>query len=272
MRIALIGVGNLGKSIATGLLSSGIVSSQTLMLCEREINLHAELERQFGAPVYADPRELAAGGDLDAMIIAVKPQDAERALAGCSGALRSETVAISVMAGISTTKLQSLLANHPVIVRAMPNLGARMGLSATAFFCMPDVSTSQRNNVAALLATLGICWEVNREDLIDVWTALAGSGPAYVCWLAEQMQSAAQELGLPEEIARPMVLQTLRGTVQCLFADKISPSNLREQVTSPGGTTAAALGVLKTHEVAKDVHAAIAAAFNRARELSKAAG
>jgi pyrroline-5-carboxylate reductase len=153
----------------------------------------------------------------------------------------------------------------------MPNLGARVRESATTYFVPSSFSSEQEKRVEQVVRSCGQSWKVEREELIDVATAVAGSGPAYVCWLGEQIESVARECGLPTGDAHALVLQTLKGAVAYLEADGATFAELRERVTSPNGTTAAALEVLRSAEADVIVRRAIRAAFDRAVELGSGA-
>jgi pyrroline-5-carboxylate reductase len=179
-----------------------------------------------------------------------------------------DVAVVSVMAGISVARLGALL-GHSKIVRAMPNLGAAVGESATVYFASPEVDPEACLSVERFLCSIGRAWRVQDERLVDAATAVAGSGPAYICWLAEQMEGVARELGISEHEAGAVVLQTLKATCSYLENSGQSFAELRTRVTSPGGTTAAALTLLEQCDASAIMQDAIRAAFRRARELGQ---
>ena len=267
MRIVVVGVGNLGLAIVRSLLNSGRTSDE-LLLVERNPNDRRTLEELFQCEVVG---ELPQGTRLDAgdvFILAIKPQDAEASCAAVPGVLHPGSLVLSVMAGVSTTRLSQWL-DHAKIIRAMPNLGASINESATAYFPTTDVTEQDLERIQRIITALGKGWRVDKESLIDVATAVAGSGPAYVCWLAEQVEKVALEFGISPEDAHAIVLQTFRGALLYLEHSKLSFAELRERVTSPHGTTAAALSVLQDSGGDVVVRDAVRAAFRRAQELGK---
>jgi pyrroline-5-carboxylate reductase len=205
-----------------------------------------------------------SAGDL--VIIAVKPQDAETACPALKPAISPDTLVLSVMAGVRVARLESYLGRCK-IVRAMPNLGAAVGESASVFFCNESVASAEIEKIQTLFGTIGRSWQVYNEELVDVATAVAGSGPAYLCFLAEQMESVAQECGFSQEVAHQLVLQTFRGTAAYLEETQLSFTQLRAKVASPAGTTMAALSVLTERMTDEALKEALRAAFRRAVEL-----
>ncbi len=267
MRIVIVGVGGLGSALAKSVLLSGVESSQLLLVDRRSGEVGAAIDLQGCRVVERIPEDYRLGpGDL--LVLAVKPQDAEQACGSVRKALVPEAVVVSVMAGVSLARLSSWL-EHSKIVRAMPNLGAAVCQSATVYCASPEVDYRACGSVEKFLSSIGRAWRVQDERLVDAATAVAGSGPAYVCWLAEQMESVARELGISEREAGDLVLQTLKATCSYLENSCQSFSELRARVTSPGGTTAAALVVLDQRDASSIVQDAIRAAFRRAQEMGQ---
>jgi pyrroline-5-carboxylate reductase len=267
MRVAIVGVGALGSALAKSMISSGFDRSRLLLVDRNasEEGARSELEGCKLVTRVPEGYRLAAG---DLLVLAVKPQDAEAACASVREVLCSDVMVVSVMAGVPMARLASWL-EHTKIVRAMPNLGAAVGQSATAYCVSPDVTPAEYASVDEFLLSIGRVWRVQDERLVDAATAVAGSGPAYVCWLAEQMESVARELGIPEHEGGDLVLQTLRATCSYLENSRQSFSELRTRVTSPGGTTAAALAVLDQGAASAIMQDAIRAAYDRAREMGQ---
>jgi pyrroline-5-carboxylate reductase len=214
------------------------------------------------------PASLPRLTDEDVVVLTVKPQDSATLRATLRGQLPPKAVVLSMMAGVSISTLAAQL-DHACVARAMPNLGARVGESATTYYVSLSLSAEQEYRVERVVRSCGQAWKVEREELIDVATAVAGSGPAYVCWLGEQIEAVARDCGLPARDAHALVLQTLKGSVAYLETDGATFAELRERVTSPNGTTAAALEVLKRAEAENIVRRAIHAAFERAVELGR---
>ncbi len=265
MRIVIVGAGNLGSVVAKSLLSSGL-SSDAIALVTRDFSKNDLVHQSTGIR----PGELPSLTNDDVIILTVKPQDASALGAGLQGRIPPRAVVLSMMAGVSIATLAEKL-SHSVVTRAMPNLGARVRESATTYYVPPNFSPEQEKLIERVVRSCGQAWKVEREELIDVATAVAGSGPAYVCWLGEQIESVARECGLPEGDAHALVLQTLKGAVAYLEADGATFAELRARVTSPNGTTAAALDVLRFAEADTAVRRAIRAAFDRAVQLGSEA-
>lgn len=265
MRVVIVGVGNLGSVLASSLLTSGM-SRDDVVLVVRDLSKADAIHGNVGIR----PRPLPTLTSEDIIVLAVKPQDTSAVTASLRGSLPSNAVVLSMMAGVSTATLGDML-SHTLVARAMPNLGARVRESATTYYVPATFSSEQQSRVERIVMSCGQAWKVEREELVDVATAVAGSGPAYLCWLGEQIESVARECGLPVGDAHALVLQTLKGAVAYLERDGATFSELRERVTSPNGTTAAALAVLRRSEADSAVREAIRAALDRAIELGREA-
>ena len=266
MTVALVGVGNLGKALVESLLAASY-RSEDVILIERAEGDRTALSTAYGCRVES---ELPSGTHLgagDVIVLTVKPQDAQAACAQLKPLLSREVVVLSCMAGISCVTLVELLGT-PKVARAMPNLGAAYQESASAVFIPSVLSADEIRHVLAIIDSCGKAWRVDAEELIDVATAVAGSGPAYVCWLAEQLENVAIESGFSPHDAHALVLQTFKGAVSVLEGSAETFSNLRKRVTSPNGTTAAALSVLQERVAGEHIRDAVRAALRRARELS----
>ena len=265
MRIVVVGVGNLGSAIARCLTHS--YAPKEIVLVERNAETRQALKAQHGCHVASElsaDHQVKAG---DLLILSVKPQDALDTCAMLAPFVSPEAVILSVMAGIRIDALAGVFKTKR-IGRAKPNLGASIDESATGYYyCGNTLTPCDVEHVESLLTRMGKRWRVEREELIDAFTAVAGSGPAYLCWLGEQVERVAIEFGLSEQDAHAIVLQTFRGTALYLEQSALTFSELRRRVTSPQGTTAAALAVLTESEADTSVREAVAAACARAREL-----
>jgi pyrroline-5-carboxylate reductase len=206
--------------------------------------------------------------NADAVLLAMKPKDAAQSLTAIKDYLEDNTMIISVLAGVSLESMEKLVKKAVPIVRAMPNTSATIGKSATGFAVNEHVSREQTELVQKILQTAGIAKLVQEEQL-DAVTGLSGSGPAYIYYLYEAMEKSAVELGLEKEMVRDFIIQTFLGAAEMLAASPKPASQLRKEVTSPGGTTEAGLKTLAAHEVDKAVMACIQAATEQSKYLGK---
>ncbi|RDI59213.1 pyrroline-5-carboxylate reductase [Microvirga subterranea] len=206
----------------------------------------------------------------DVLVLAIKPQMLDQAAPSLNGLVGPQTLIVSILAGKTMGDLRSRLPGATAIVRAMPNLPASIGRGATGAAASPEVTDAQRRMADALLRSNGIVEWLDSEDLIDAVTALSGSGPAYVFHLVECLAEAGAAAGLPPELAERLARATVTGAGELLFQSDLPPATLRQNVTSPGGTTAAALEVLMAEErgLKALMREAVAAAKRRAGELS----
>ncbi|HEY8450089.1 MAG TPA: pyrroline-5-carboxylate reductase [Bacillota bacterium] len=269
-RIALIGAGEMAEALVAGLLSGGALKPEQISLTNRSGGSRLrQLARAFG--VCTNQSKAAMLAEADVAILAVKPADADVALTEIAPLVRRESVVVSVMAGIPLAYLADRLPGHARLVRAMPNAASRVGRAVTAL-CRSVTCDDEAFALAhELFSQVGITVTID-ESLFDAVTAISGSGPAYVYLLVEGMLEAARSLGLPDDVARRLTVQTVIGAGAMLSATPLSPGELRRQVTSPGGTTAAALEVLKDAGFLPIVHRAVCRAAERAAELARTPG
>jgi pyrroline-5-carboxylate reductase len=260
--IAFIGGGNMASAIVGGLVDAGRARG-SIVVVEPNVAQGKLLVERFGVrTLAAADASLATAG---VVVWAVKPQAFRVAAAPCRPHIAS-ALQLSVMAGIRSEAIVAATGVERV-VRAMPNTPALIGKGIAGVFARAAVSAEDRVQAEALLAPTGeIVW-VDREDALDAVTALSGSGPAYVFHLIEAMLAAGRDMGLPEAQARRLALQTLAGAAALAARSDESPETLRRNVTSPGGTTQAAMALLEARQVKAAFVAAILAARDRAREL-----
>ncbi len=268
-RIAFVGGGNMARSLIGGLLARQHPRDR-LQVAEPNADTRAQLERDFGVATHDD--NAAAVRDAELVVLAVKPQVMAPVCAGIAATLPADAVVISIAAGITTAQLDRWLGGGRAIVRAMPNTPALLGAGATGVFANARVDERRRAQAEATLAAVGISVRIDAEAQMDAVTALSGSGPAYLFLLAEAMQQAAVGQGLPEDAARALATQTLLGAARMLAESGEPAATLRARVTSPGGTTQAAIEHFEAGEFRRLVDGAIAAATRRGAELSQAAG
>ncbi len=260
-RIAVLGGGVMGEALIAGLLT--IQPQPTITVVEKLPERAQQLTQQY--PIHVAASSVAVA-DAEVIFLAVKPQDVNQTLAEVAGAVPTNALVISIAAGIRTSAISALLPQASV-VRAMPNTPARIQRGVVGISPGERCTPEHFEQAAVLLGAVGLVLEVP-EELQDAITATSGSGPAYVFYLAEAMMRGAQEAGLSADDARAAVVQTLLGSAELLAASSDSPTTLRTNVTSPNGTTAAAIAVLDEQGVGDAIVAAMLAARDRSQELA----
>lgn len=265
--IGFIGGGNMAEALIKGIINANVYKPENIFASDIRPERLSFLAKEYGVQTLDENLTLAA--KVDILLLCVKPQNMTEALQSIKDAIKEETLVISIAAGIKTANIAAELGDRP-IVRVMPNTPALIGEGASALFAndkaMPMLEKAKR-----IFSAVGKAVTVDQEDLIDAVTAVSGSGPAYYFLLMEEMIKAAVELGLPEPVAKDLVLQTAKGAgLLAVQADKTgeAPAELRKKVTSPGGTTEAALKVLAEGKFGPLVEAAIKRARDRSKELS----
>lgn len=260
MRLAIVGGGQMGEAILRGALARGFVTASEVAVAEILPARRAYLAEQYGVGTCEGAAEAMVDADL--VLLAVKPQDA----ATVGGAVPPGAVLVSIMAGVTVATIRAAL-GHEAIVRVMPNTPAAIGEGISAWTATEAVSPSQRDAVRGLLAAIGPEVYLDSEAKVDMATAVSGSGPAYVFLVAEAMIEGAVAVGLPRAYAEKLVLQTIAGSGRYAQEAGKSAADLRAQVTSPAGTTAAGLLELERAGVRAAFVEAIRAAHRRAIEL-----
>jgi pyrroline-5-carboxylate reductase len=262
--LVLIGAGKMGGAMLEGWLALGFDPSQAVVF---EPHPSGEIVALAAKGVQLNPS--AASVTAAALMIAVKPQVAGEVIPTYASLAGSETVVVSIMAGQTLRTLAGLLPSGTAIVRSMPNTPAAIGRGITVAVPNTHVSTTQRDLAHRLLAAIGGVEWIDDEGLMDAVTAVSGSGPAYVFLLAEAMAEAGVAAGLPPALAAKLARETVAGSGELLHRSDLDAAILRRNVTSPGGTTAAALEVLMSSPgLAALMERAIAAATRRSRELA----
>ncbi|MGO3933983.1 pyrroline-5-carboxylate reductase [Rhodopseudomonas pseudopalustris] len=262
--IVLAGAGKMGGALLTGWLAQGLDGCNVAVLEPAPSDDIAALTER-GVRFNAAPQDL---GTVDALVIAVKPQMFREAAAQLKAYVSPSTLVVSIMAGITVSALQDACGG--AVVRAMPNTPAAIGRGITVGVAAAEVSAGQRSTADALLRATGAVEWVDDEQLIDAVTAVSGSGPAYVFLLAEELARAGVEAGLPEQLAMKLARATVAGSGELLHRSELDAATLRKNVTSPNGTTAAALDVLMADDGLRPLMIrAVAAAKQRSEELAK---
>lgn len=269
-QIAFIGGGNMATSIIGGLIKEGETNASLIHVSDPNAEQGQRLSDEFGINSHTDNE--AAIANADVVIMAVKPQVMKQVLEPIKASLSArQPMLISIAAGISLPSLNSWSGCN-AIVRCMPNTPSLLGLGATGLFASEQVSLDQRNIADALLRAVGMTVWVQNEAEIDAVTAVSGSGPAYYFLLMEAMIEAGKKLGLSEETATQLTLQTAVGAGQMAMNADVDPAELRRRVTSPGGTTEKAILTFEAAHLRDIVEAALQAANDRAAELSEQLG
>ena len=268
VEITFIGGGNMARSLVGGLLARGSAPA-CIHVAEPHLPLRDSLARDFCVAVHADNADAARRGSV--WVFATKPQvlrSVAEALAPLAQTQRP--LVISIAAGVSSTQLERWLGGDLAVVRAMPNTPALLGAGATGLFANLRVDAAQHALAETLMAATGLTAWIANESHMDAVTGLSGSGPAYVFLLAEAMQAAGEAQGLDADTSRTLALQTILGAARMLTESGEPAAVLRQRVTSPGGTTQAALDAFEAGGFRELVATAIAAATRRGAELSAA--
>ena len=261
--IGVIGAGIMGEALISALISSG-VSPRSITISEKRHERAEELRLKYGIAV-SDLSLNAA--ETDALLLVVKPQDIATVLTEIEGSIRTSTLVISFAAGKRIDFISTLLGGRNPIIRVMPNTPTLVGEGMAAMSIGPHVSAEQSNFVRGFLSATGRVVDVH-ENLLDAVTAVSGSGPAYFFNFVESMVSAGVALGLSHEVATELTVQTMVGAAKLLATSGKSAATLRENVTSPNGTTAAALASFADSDLSGVVRKAMIAARDRSQELA----
>ncbi len=262
--IALAGAGKMGGAMLTGWLAGGLDARRVVVI---EPHPSAEINALTGQGIRLNPSAKDAG-EIDTLVVAVKPQSFREAGGLLKPFVGPSTLVVSIMAGTPIALLETVCGGS--VVRAMPNTPAAIGRGITVAVAAKNVSAAQRGIADALLRATGSVEWVDQESLMDAVTAVSGSGPAYVFLLAEDLARAGVAAGLPVELATKLARETVAGSGELLHRSELTSTTLRQNVTSPGGTTAAALEVLMgPNGLQPLLTRAVAAATQRSKDLAK---
>ena len=264
MKLAFIGGGNMGVAIMSAILDKGLCKPWDITVSDKSAERLEQLRKDFCVSAVERNTDAATKGDI--IILAVKPQNLNDVMSGLKGRLKPGQLVISIIAGKTIATLQKGL-EHNAVVRAMPNTPAQIGIGMTVWTSTPEVTIKQKETAASILGVMGKEVYAGDEAVIDMATAVSGSGPAYVFLFMESLIEAAVETGLELSVARKLVLQTVSGAAEYARQSDKELAELRRMVTSPGGTTAEALKVFEQADFTALVKKAVAAAHRRAKEL-----
>lgn len=265
---SFIGPGVMAEAMIAGLIRDGIADPKNMIAAGPRTERLEELKQRYG--VLGTTENHIAAAKSNVIILSVKPQRLDKVLLGMRGAVDENSLVLSIVAGASIDKITNGL-EHKLVVRSMPNTPAQIGQGITVWTASPRVTIEQREITRRVLGALGQEIYVEEENYLDMATALSGTGPAYVFLFMEAMVDAGVHLGFPRRIAEQLVAATVRGSVEFYtkHEEHIHLARLRNQVTSPGGTSAAALYYLEKAGLRTAISRAIWAAYERSRELGK---
>ena len=262
--IATVGSGVMAEAMIAGLLRGKLVDPQQVVASHPRAERREHLEREYGIRTVTSNVEAVQGADV--ILLAIKPQMLSKVGSEIGPQLGRGQMVLSVLAGATTKALSGLL-GHDQIVRSMPNTPARLGKGVTVWYATPETTGDQRAQAAALLSALGLQLEVDDEKMVAMATAVSGTGPTYVFLVMEALTDAAVHLGFPRHIAHDLVIETLEGSTLFARQSGMHPAELRNMVTSPGGTSAAALHELESGRLRTVLSEAVWAAYRRTVEL-----
>jgi pyrroline-5-carboxylate reductase len=266
--IAFIGPGNMAEAMISGLIKEHVAPAESILASGPRLRRADYLRQKYGIRTLSNNGDAAQQADV--VVLAIKPQSLEEVLADLHGRLQPHALILSIIAGVPIKKISQGVA-HEKIVRSMPNTPARIGKGITVWTAAPSVTADQQEMARQILNAFGEQVFLEDEKYLDMATALSGTGPAYVFLFMEAMVDAGVHLGFPRRVAEQLVIETMRGSVEYYFnASESQPvhlAGLRNQVTSPGGTTAAAMYFLEKAGFRTAISRAIWAAYERSREL-----
>ena len=267
LQIGFIGGGAMGEALVAGVLASGVPAAR-VSVADPDPARRKLVEESHGVATTADGADLVEASDL--IVLAVKPGLVATVLAGVSGAANAtRPLWVSIAAGVSLDAMERALPGGARIVRGMPNTPALVGAGAAAFVPNAACSASDRAATRSLFECVGVVWEAPNESLIDAVTGLSGSGPAYVFVLLEALSDAGVRMGLPRDAATLLATQTVLGAAKLASETGRHPAALKDQVSSPGGTTIAGLERLESAGFRDAIHEAVEAATRRSQELGE---
>ncbi|MBE7102011.1 pyrroline-5-carboxylate reductase [Bacillus cereus] len=265
--ISFLGAGSIAEAIIDGLLNANVVKGEHITVSNRSNETRLQdLHKKYGVKGTHNKKELLA--DANILFLAMKPKDVAEAIIPLKEYINNDLLIISLLAGVSTHSIRNLLQKDVPIIRAMPNTSAAILKSATAISPSEYTTEEHIRIVTSLFETIGLVSVVDEEDMHAV-TALSGSGPAYIYYVVEAMEEVAKKIGLKEDVAKSLILQTMIGAAEMLKASEKHPSILRKEITSPGGTTEAGIEVLQEHNFQQALISCITQATKRSHDLGK---
>jgi len=266
-KIAFIGGGNMARSLIGGMIATGI-SNQNISVSEPRADLRKTLNEDFGVNASEENAPVAKGADV--VVLAVKPQILQEVVTPLSSLVaKARPLLISVAAGVTSSSIERWVGGDPALIRVMPNTPALIGAGISALYANSNVSDDQRALAEKIMAAVGKTIWIKEETLMDAVTAVSGSGPAYFFYVMQAIHDAAVREGLDAQTARLLSLETALGAARLAVESTEDPGSLQTQVTSPGGTTEAAINVLNNSGVRDALQQAVSAARARGGELAE---
>ena len=266
-KIAFIGGGNMARSLIGGMIATGI-SNQNISVSEPKADLREKLTKDFGVNALEENASAVMG--VNVIVLAVKPQILQEVVIPLGNLIaEARPLLISVAAGVTCSSIERWVGSQPALIRVMPNTPALIGAGISALYANSNVSDDQRALAEKIMAAVGKTIWIKEETLMDAVTAVSGSGPAYFFYVMQAIYDAAVREGLDTQTARLLTLETALGAARLALASTEDPGNLQAQVTSPGGTTEAAINVLDNSGVRDALQKAVSAARARGGELAK---
>lgn len=266
MKVLVLGAGNMGLTYAEGMSKSKLLNKKSIMVLDKSEEIFNKVDKMDGFEAFKKLEDCVSKADV--IFVAVKPNNAPELFKEMKTLVNNEQLVISIMAGITISFIKNSLGIDKV-VRAMPNLAAKVGKGLTSYVASDEVTKIELIAVEDLLNTTGRSVKVNNENFIDASTGISGSGPAYVFYFMQSMMEAALQMGFTENVSRVLVSQTFTGAVELFNKHSLSPNSWMEMVASKGGTTRAALDSFENNKVGELIKEAAFAAFERAIELGK---
>ena len=264
MKITFIGGGVMGEAMLSAILDQGLSPLEAISVSDIDEACRRHLGEKYGVAVMSNNR--LATDESDVVVLAIKPQNLAEVMAELNGQLKPTQLVLSIIAGARISSL-CLGLNHNCVVRAMPNTPAQIGEGISVWTAAAEVTEQQKEWAGSILRTMGKEIYVDDEKYIDMATAVSGSGPAYIFLFVESLIDAAVDIGLPRDMAKELVLQTVLGSGHFIQKSGKPLAELRRMVTSPGGTTAEALLQLEKGGFSELVKQAVSAAYNKAKRL-----
>lgn len=264
-KITFIGPGVMAEAVIAGLIRQKLANPENILASGPRENRGIELQKKYGIRTTTD--NAAAASDADVVVLSVKPQRLSEVMEGLKS-IKKDALVLSIIAGATIQKIGKAL-KHNAVVRSMPNTPGQIGEGITVWTSSPGTSEAQQEMARQILGALGDEVFVEDESYMDMATALSGTGPAYVFLFTEALIDAGVHMGFPRRIAEQLVLKTIRGSVDYYYHAERHPATLRNQVTSPGGTSAEALYYLEKAGFRTAISRAVWAAYQRSLELGK---
>lgn len=267
-RLSFLGCGVMAEAIMSILLNGDMVEASQIRGSEPIDSRRSELSERLGVEIRRDNLGAITGSDV--ILLTIKPQSLDTVMQELAGHLEAHQTVVSIIPGATIERLSTGL-RHEAVIRSMPNTPSQIGNGVTAWIAAPAVTDEAREAVAAILSTMGTAVQLDSEDAIDMATAMSGSGPAYVFLMLEALIDAGVHLGFPRPVAQQLAEETILGSIIYARQSGKHPAELRNMVTTPGGTTASALETLEKGGFRTVVNDAVWAAYRRAVELGRVA-